>query len=62
VIHTGFRVIHTEGQHMKAALFAISVIGLLGFTSYRAMTIEPDPPVASNYTNYGGYEIPRTLR
>ena len=47
---------------MKAALFAISVIGLLGFTSYRAMTIEPDPPVASNYTNYGGYEIPRTLR
>jgi hypothetical protein len=31
---------------------------LLVFTSYHAMTFEPDAPVASSYVDYGGYATP----
>ena len=33
---------HTEEPHMKAILLALVVTSLLVFTSYRAMTFEPD--------------------
>jgi hypothetical protein len=46
---------HKEGRHMKTILFALIVTGLLAFTSYRAMTFEPDAPVAPSYADYGGY-------
>ena len=43
---------------MKTILFALIVTGLLVFTSYRAMTFEPDPPIAPSYVDYGGYATP----
>ena len=40
---------------MKAIVFALIVTGLLVFTSYRAMTFEPDAAVAPIYGDYGQY-------
>lgn len=40
---------------MKAILFGLIVLGTLMFTSYQAMTFEPDPPIAPSYIGYDGY-------
>jgi hypothetical protein len=43
---------------MKAILFAVILTGLLVFTSYRAMTVETNAPVAPSYVDYGEYATP----
>jgi hypothetical protein len=40
---------------MKAIVFALVVTGLLVFTSYRAITFEPDAAIAPIYVDHGGY-------